>query len=236
MAAWKVTVTRRLHRAGRDTPRGGIDAAGHVHADDRRRRPRSIASIASATAPRGVAREARAEQRIDDHRGAANGPRPIGRPAARPALPRRRLARQPLEVGARVARSSCGGPAHTTSPRVRRRAAAAPRPARRRRCCPCRTPPRPARPARALDRARDAAPGALHQLEPATPRSLDRPAIDRAHRLGVGQRRQPVGKRSRSDARWSAIARDAPARYSTVTVFARLRGWSTFSPRRRAIS
>ncbi len=29
-------------------------------------------------------------------------------------------------------------------------------------------------------------------------------------------------------------ARAAP--YSTVTVFARLRGWSTFSPRRRAIS
>ncbi len=28
----------------------------------------------------------------------------------------------------------------------------------------------------------------------------------------------------------------APSRYSTVTVFARLRGWSTFSPRRRAIS
>ena len=26
-----------------------------------------------------------------------------------------------------------------------------------------------------------------------------------------------------------------PARYSTVTVFARLRGWSTFRPRRRAI-
>ena len=94
-----------------------------------------------------------------------------------------------------------------------------------------------------LDRARDGRAGALHQLEAGDALLARSPSGRRAHRLGVGQRRQPVGQRVHdSDARWSRAAalaarrREPAGGYSTVTVLARLRGWSTFSPRLRAIA
>ena len=62
-------------------------------------------------------------------------------------------------------------------------------------------------------------PRALHQLEPWGPELVDRPAVERALLGSVGQWLEPPGERA----------------HSTVTVFARLRGWSTFRPRLRAM-
>ena len=75
-----------------------------------------------------------------------------------------------------------------------------------------------------LDPAGYAGSRPLHEIEPRHAALLDRPAIDRAHLLGVRERCEPVGE-----------CCHARAPYSTVTVLARLRGWSTFRPRRRAI-
>jgi hypothetical protein len=53
--------------------------------------------------------------------------------------------------------------------------------------------------------------------------------------IGVVRQLQPIGGHAgpqdtrRSGGEWT------DARYSTVTVFARFRGWSTFSPRARAM-
>jgi hypothetical protein len=66
------------------------------------------------------------------------------------------------------------------------------------------------------------------------------PAAELASAL-IGDARQTRGPHARDPARGSGAepARRQPPRdgdrYSTVTVLARLRGWSTFSPRRRAI-
>ncbi len=45
-----------------------------------------------------------------------------------------------------------------------------------------------------LDRGGGRGAGTLHQLEALDALRLDRPAVDAAHRLGVGQGRQPGGK------------------------------------------
>ncbi len=60
---------------------------------------------------------------------------------------------------------------------------------------------------------------ALHQLEPGDPELIDRPAVERTLLGGVGQWLKPSRERA----------------HSTVTVFARLRGWSTLRPRLRAM-
>ena len=79
-------------------------------------------------------------------------------------------------------------------------------------------------------RCRDAAPDGQRRRSAASPSSSSRPRCRRGsspwHSIATGTARPPRAPSCRLRARW---------RYSTVTVLARLRGWSTFRPRKRAI-
>ena len=245
---------RGPHRDGANGSGGGVDAAGHIDAHDGRAGAvDGLDRLGDRAA--GLALEPRSEQGIDQHGRTPRDPcraplRPLPRPRSHPPSPIRSAAPADRPAGGRdwcAHRPSAPAAVLRTPPlrAGRPRAAGARRPARRRRCCPCRTRPPRVRPARAARRSpRDARAGALHQIEPVDPLLLDRPAVDRAHRVGVEQRHEPVGKGLHScDARWSACSRarawplrcrrwcaihSAPRRsaagYSTVTVFARLRG------------
>ncbi len=184
-----------------------------------------------------LAREAGAEQRVDD-RGAASehiadAPRALGGAPARAVQAQRLLAGETLEVDTGVAavvvggaRADDGDGAPGLAQQARDDEAVA--------TVVALSTDHRDRPVGdgALDGPYDAGARPLHQLKPRDPLLLDRPAIDRAHLLGVGQRDQPVGQRAhRRDAsgRDGVRDRDPGARrragdYSTVTVFARLRG------------
>ena len=150
-----------------------------------------------------------------------------------PSVQRRRARADARGWPARPPRTPAAAPRTRPAPRGRPRAAGARPPGRRRRCCPCRTPPSRDRPAQSRStRPRHAGPRALHQVEAGDAPLLDRPAVDAAHRLGVGQRRSQAGRVSttamldgpppRCGA--SHLAHGAAEDYSTVTVLARLRG------------
>ena len=136
----------RFDRGSLDLAVRGVDARGDVGGDDESRS--GVDRLDRAR--RGIARlprEARSEDRVDDHRGALQG----GRRARRPPPPGRRRAgrgspwrrprdRRPARAGACPPRSRCPP-------------GAAPRPGRRRRCCPshirrrsCPSRPAPRRP------------------------------------------------------------------------------------------
>ena len=71
-------------------------------------------------------------------------------------------------------------------------------------------------------------------------RGADRGAVGRRRRVPEAHTRRRLGSggQQRRDGERDGdgeAAQPALRAYSTVTVFARLRGWSTFSPRRRAI-
>ena len=80
------------------------------------------------------------------------------------------------------------------APRGPARAAAGPRPARRRRCCPCRRRPRSARGSPGTRDARPARSGPLHQFDPGIPRSPIAHSSSARCSRGVRQRLEPVGK------------------------------------------
>ena len=132
----------------------------------------------------GLALEARAEQRVDDHRRTLDRARAV-RCRLAVALPRAprdapagdqlpRLHRPTAGSGSRAHPRRSPRAARRTArpPAGPRRAAGAPRPGRRRRCSPCRTPPPPRRP------ARPARPCAPHRLRRApSGRARERPAL-----------------------------------------------------------
>ena len=239
---------RRAHGLARDLAARGVDAARARRRSRPARRRALIASIASRHGAARLALEARAEQRVDDHAPPERSrprPRALGAPGVlRAPTRRRRGAAAPRRAAARGSRARrrrtpAGGATQTTltcAPGVAQQARDAP--ARRRRCCPCRRRPPRARRARSCSTARATpAPARSISSSPGTPCSLDRPAIDRR----ASSRRRAAASASRAasprdgDARWSARSRPRArrrrdGRYSTVTVLARLRGWSTFRP------
>ena len=254
-AAWNVTVAAARTAMAPGDAGGGVDAAGHVHAHDRRA-AWLTASIASGDRAAGLALEPGAEQGIDQHGRTRKDPRA-------PSAQRRRT--RPLQSvsgtgspgrRSRLVRaspvSSSGGAVHdgdgpaglAQQPRRDQPVAAVVALAAHHRHAAVRRQP--------LDGPRDPAPARSIRSSPATPcssiaqRSTAR--IVSASGSGISQ----SGRASTtSDARWSACSRGRfgcrrrcastlrrgdRTGYSTVTVFARLRGWSTFSPRWRAIA
>ena len=143
---------------------------------------RLIASIAAARRLARRAREAGAEDRVDD----------------------RARALQPGRRGRRAARRR-RAPATSTS-KPHRRAGAAPRPARRRRCCPCRrgSGPGPAAPARRRPRP---APSPAASIS--SPRGLPAPRSPSGRPRGSPRRRR--GARARTPSARLSLERCATA-------------------------
>ena len=215
---WKVAVASASHRLALDLAGRGVDAARHVGGDHARlgvvdRRDHLVGRLARR------ALEARPQQRVDDHVDALQarlvellglGPGQLveHRPSRRPAATR---------PATRAARR----------PRARPGAAAAPRRARRRRCCPCRTPRR-SRPAGACRCTTSASPSAACSISSSdgTPRvsiahasvaricsassswSSQRGRLIAEHRDGAGHAAR-VGQRDRDRSR--RAPRRAPA-------------------------
>ena len=195
LAAAKVAVARApdrlaLHHAG-----GGVDAAGHVGGDDRAAPASLSASMASATAPCGVP-----EKPVPSSASTATAQ------SARRAGVEGLDAVDALGVGARVA-------AQLAHRRHRQHAHLAAGLAQQ---------PRGDVAVAAVvalaadDRDRpvgrdgehevgQALPGALHELQAGDALLLDRPAIGRAHALGVGQALQPGRQAHRSTATAAAV-------------------------------
>ena len=184
-----------------------------------RRRPRSARRspfIASITRRR-VARRRRwcrcraARRRSRPRRRAASASNGSGRVARQPPQLLGGVAAQLARAARRPARRRRGPPA----------AAAAPPPGRRRRCCPCRRRPRsgPAGACASDDGGQPLA-RALHQVQRRHAALLDRPAVDRPHLLGVGQRLQPARQAHASTA--TAAAMPCVCVSETLTVFPEL--------------
>ena len=222
LAAWKVAVAAARTAAPATAPRRRVDAARDVGRDDRcaggvHRLDRARDRLARR------AREAGAEHRVDDHRRAARAPPARRRPGRAPGR-RSRLAAASPRSSAGIAEQQHRDLAALLAQQPRRdqpvaavvalaahdRDRTVGRHARRRR----RASPSPARSMRSSE---------------GTPRSSIAHASVARMRCGVGKRLEPGGK-----GHGPMLAR-AVARYSTVTVFARLRGWSTFRPRWRAM-
>ena len=229
LAAWKVTVAAACTAWPSTTPLEASTPLG-TSTLTTRTPARSIAAIASATGPWGTPLEAGSEQRIDD-RGGTLERLAASWPFAQ-ELPSRRTGPSPgrrSRLRAASPASSSGSATHTSTtsrPRVAQQprddepvAAVVALAADDRdgavRCEP-------------LHRAHHGGAGALHQIEAGHALLLDRPAVDRPHRLGVGERREPRGKLLHESDGIDARTRSSAARrgraYSTVTVFARLRG------------
>ena len=184
---------RGAHRAGADHARGGIHAGGHIHADDGRAAGvRGVDRLGDRSA--GLAGEAGAEQRVDDRSAPAPAIAPAT-PARKPCT--RRSAGQAQEVLARVSLQLLRGPggedidlAAGVAQQARGHqpvAAVVALAAEHRHGAVGRE---------LLDGAGHADPGALHQVQRGHPLLVDRPAVDRPHRLGVGQRQAPLGEGS----------------------------------------
>ncbi len=189
---------RRAHRRAATTP---VEASTPLGTSTltTERAGALIASIASATAPRGSPWKPVPSSASTMSTSRANTPAAVAMSLARllsrlrPGLPvqaHRRRARQALEVRARVPGELCRRRhAHDghRSPGLAQQArddepiAAVVALAAYDRHGPIRR--------EALERACDAGAGALHQIEARHAALLDRPAIDGAHRLGVGKRR-----------------------------------------------
>ena len=197
LAAWKVTVAAARTARPRTTP---VDAATPLGTSTLTTVAVEalMASIAPAIAPRGspskpvpssastiTAAQLRSPRRPSERvhpvrrRRAAAGPRPAADPGSR----------------ARLRRTPAAAPTHST---------ATCRPASRsRRATTSPSPPLLPFPHTTatgairrdpLDRPRHRGSGALHQIERRHPALVHRPAVHRPHRLGVGQRGEPVGQ------------------------------------------
>ncbi len=176
---------RRTHRAGAHHTRRSVHSGGHVHADDG-----CAAGVCGVDRlgdrAVGLAGEAGAEQRVDDCDAIAHRPESHGWLAgqAQQVLPRvsLQLLRGPggehIDFAAGIAQQARR---HETVAAVVALAAQHHHGAVGREL---------------LDCAGHADPGALHQLERGHPLLVDRPAVDRPHRLGVGQRQAPLGESS----------------------------------------
>ena len=188
LAAWKLTVTSRLHGDALDLAGGGVDAGGDVGRDDRR--PAAVDRL-----DRGVGRGPRCALRSRCRRSRRRRrPSRRARRRSRRAPTSRDPALEALEVGRGVGRELGGRPQQQRLDLVPgRRRAGGPRPARRRRCCPSRRRPGPAPVPRHLARGLgDRRPRGLHQLErraspaPRSPTSRRR-ASRRRRRAGDSQ-------------------------------------------------
>ena len=205
LAAWKVASPSARTASPATSPVVASTPRGHVAGDDRRVLRVDRRDRARRRGSRGAPVEAGAEQRVDDH-----ARRPRARSASNGSGG---VAGQALEVDARRRRAARRGRRpRARRPRGRPRAAAAPRPARRRRCCPCRR-----RRATGPGRRRLAAPRPgprrpLHQVERrARPRSLDRPGVHGAH-LARPRRADRASRAAGSPARSGRPRRPAPCR------------------------
>ena len=195
----------RPHGRSGDHAAGGVYAAGHVHADHRGADATDRLDPLGDSAVR-LALEAGAEQRVNDHRriGAAGvrgrrvAPR-IGRPAitfpGAPVEAQRWIAAEPCQVRARV---SCELPWRRDAHDRHRPSGLAQQAGDHQPVAPvvalaAEHAHRPVG-SEALDGPGDAFAGPLHQREPLHALRLDRPAVDCTHRLGVRQRREPVGQ------------------------------------------
>ena len=139
-----------------------VDAARHIAGDHDRVPPACalIASIAPAARLARLAREAGAEDRVDDRGGVLRARSASNGSVAGPRS-RSRFVRASPRSSLRV------GQQQDVAPRGRARAAAAPPRARRRRCCPCRRRPRSALAARrSATSVGESRARALHQVEP----------------------------------------------------------------------
>ncbi len=215
--AWKVTVRSARTAGPLDLAGRGIEAGWNVDRDHGR--PRCVDRLDRLVERRPrAAREAGAEQRVDHH----------GRTFER----RRQLVHTDLAsidavvVGARVGAQVRGGeqeqhvdaqPVLAQKPRDHQPVAAVV-------AAPANDPHGPIELERD-DRPGDLGAGAFHQLQRRDSRALDRPAIERTHLVSRVDGLEPGAR---------AHARKI-LRYSTVTVFARFRGWSTFNPRSSAM-
>jgi hypothetical protein len=175
----------RAYRFRGDDTRGSVDAARYVDAHDLAPRRVDRRDRVRDRAPR-LTLEARAEQRINDHRGV------LGH-GARELL--RWIAGEPLEIGERIAGVLLRGrrAQHAYAPpglaqdarRDEPVAAVVALPAHDRHRAVAR---------HLLDRARYAEAGSLHQLERRHAHLIDRVAVDRAHLLGIRERAAPIRK------------------------------------------
>ena len=242
LAAWKVTVSEAHTAAPRTTP---VDASTPLGTSTLTTDARAalIAAIDAATAPRGSPwKPVPSSASIDAHvraeqlcRGGHRRLHPLVlRRPRRAVQAHRRRAGEALEVRACVARElrrrrhahDRHGPGPTRAGGVLQRA-------RRRRCCPCRRRPSPARPERGAR-----APVRRRRLRAPSARG-SRPPVARSPsgRSRASSRRREAGRARRVAGSPPAMLDGPPIEgYSTVTVLARLRGWSTFRPRPRAIS
>ncbi len=186
---------RGVHGLAFYDPRRGVDAARHIHAHHGRAGPLDRRDRLGYSSM-GRAAEAGAEQRVDDHGRAlerSHGLLPLRPRAAVEA--RRPRAGQSLEVARGIAGELLrGGDAHehhfppavTQQPRDDEAVAAVVALAAHDRDRAVGHEP--------LERAHDGAARALHQIEARDALLVDRPAVGRPHRLGVGERREPGGK------------------------------------------
>jgi len=198
----------RPDRRPRDLPGRAVDTAGNVTRDDHRPIGARVDRVDRAV--RGLTRDAGkagAENRVDDPGGG------VERLSLEPA---RRRPRKPLEVGARIAAQVVGIgeqqhgdlAADLAQQPGRHEAVAAV-------VAPAADDGDRAGRHKFLDQLRKPAAGALHQVESGDPELADRPLVQRALLGGVRKPLEPARE----------------GRHSTVTVLARLRGWSTLSPR-----
>ena len=191
LPAWKVTVAAARTAAPDATPVEASTPLGtSTLTTGRPRRVHGLDRLAHRAT--GLTLKARAEQRVHDHRRLRE--RPLGSLAILGQL-QRRLAGQSLQVHARVAGEVAGRRRahHGHAPGRLAQQARDHQPVSAVVALPAHHRHRPIR-GQSLHHPRHPRPGALHQVERGHPAHLDRPAVDRAHRLGVEQRGQPVGE------------------------------------------